>query len=80
MLICRVLLTQPRIVLMDESTSALDTQNEALLYKALQVSIVHTNASGIEGFSRQFGPEYHRHLQTEKVPFPHFLTFQFLLY
>jgi ABC-type uncharacterized transport system fused permease/ATPase subunit len=34
---CRVLLTKPRIVLMDESTSALDTQNEALLYQALQV-------------------------------------------
>lgn len=32
----RILLTKPRIVLMDESTSALDTDNEAFLYEALQ--------------------------------------------
>jgi len=31
----RVLLSKPRLVLMDESTSALDTANEASLYKAL---------------------------------------------
>ena len=35
---CRILLTKPRLVLMDESTSALDTDNEALLYAALQES------------------------------------------
>ena len=34
----RVLLSSPRLVLMDESTSALDTTNEALLYKQLQES------------------------------------------
>lgn len=33
---CRVLLTQPRLVLMDESTSALDTDNEAHLFRCLQ--------------------------------------------
>ncbi len=32
----RVVLARPRLVLMDESTSALDTQNERLLYKALK--------------------------------------------
>eukprot|EP00887_Chlorella_sp_A99_P002377 scaffold10.g2377.t1 len=32
----RVLLARPRLVLMDESTSALDTSNEALLYAALK--------------------------------------------
>lgn len=32
---CRVLLTQPKLVLMDESTSALDTDNEEFLFKAL---------------------------------------------
>ena len=32
----RVLLTKPKLVLMDESTSALDTDNEAFLFKALQ--------------------------------------------
>ncbi|KAK9808588.1 hypothetical protein WJX72_000137 [[Myrmecia] bisecta] len=32
----RVLLARPRLVLMDESTSALDTSNEALLYAALR--------------------------------------------
>ena len=32
----RILLTEPRLVLMDESTSALDTDNEAFLYGALQ--------------------------------------------
>lgn len=31
----RVLLSKPRLVLMDESTSALDTGNEAALYAAL---------------------------------------------
>lgn len=34
----RVLLAQPRLVLMDESTSALDTANEALLYDALSTA------------------------------------------
>ena len=33
--VCRVLLSKPRLVLMDESTSALDTGNEAALYAAL---------------------------------------------
>lgn len=33
--VCRVLLSKPRLVLMDESTSALDTGNEASLYAAL---------------------------------------------
>ncbi len=33
---CRILLTEPRLVLMDESTSALDTDNEAFLYGSLQ--------------------------------------------
>lgn len=32
---CRVLLSKPRLLLMDESTSALDTGNEAALYAAL---------------------------------------------
>lgn len=32
----RVLLAKPRLVLMDESTSALDTDNEAHLYRCLQ--------------------------------------------
>ncbi|KAL4419364.1 hypothetical protein ABPG77_001591 [Micractinium sp. CCAP 211/92] len=32
----RVLLAKPRLVLMDESTSALDTRNERLLYQALR--------------------------------------------
>ena len=32
---CRVLLSKPKLVLMDESTSALDTDNERLLYEAL---------------------------------------------
>lgn len=32
----RVILAKPRLVLMDESTSALDTTNERLLYKALK--------------------------------------------
>ena len=34
--VCRVLLSQPALVLMDESTSALDVANEALLYKLLR--------------------------------------------
>ena len=32
----RVLLAKPKLVLMDESTSALDTANERLLYQALR--------------------------------------------
>ena len=35
---CRVLLSNPRLVLMDESTSALDTTNEALMYRLLSDS------------------------------------------
>ncbi|KAI3431377.1 hypothetical protein D9Q98_004431 [Chlorella vulgaris] len=34
----RVLLAKPRLVLMDESTSALDTRNERLLYEALRAA------------------------------------------
>lgn len=34
----RILLSQPDVVLMDESTSALDATNERLLYKALKQS------------------------------------------
>lgn len=34
----RVLLTKPALLLMDESTSALDTVNEAALYKELRHS------------------------------------------
>ena len=33
---CRILLTKPKLVLMDESTSALDTDNEEFLFRALQ--------------------------------------------
>lgn len=35
---CRVLLSAPKLVLMDESTSALDTGNEALMYRLLKDS------------------------------------------
>ena len=35
---CRVLLSKPRLVLMDESTSALDTRNERVLYAALRAA------------------------------------------
>ena len=38
LLCCRVLLSKPSLVLMDESTSALDTTNEELLYKELAAS------------------------------------------
>ena len=34
----RVILAKPRLVLMDESTSALDTRNERLLYEALRTA------------------------------------------
>ena len=34
----RVLLARPRLVLMDESTSALDTRNERVLYEALKAA------------------------------------------
>ena len=36
----RALLSNPRLVLMDESTSALDTKNEALMYRLLRDSEV----------------------------------------
>ena len=35
-ILLRVLLAKPRLVLMDESTSALDTDNEAHLFRCLQ--------------------------------------------
>ena len=37
-ILLRVLLAKPRLVLMDESTSALDTDNEAHLFRCLQES------------------------------------------
>ena len=57
---CRVLLSQPALVLMDESTSALDLENEALLYRLLRqrgitfVSVGHR--PGLAEFHEQVGP------------------------
>lgn len=53
--VCRVLLSKPRLLLMDESTSALDTGNEAALYAAL-------GKSGITYVSVGHRPSLVRHL------------------
>jgi vitamin B12/bleomycin/antimicrobial peptide transport system ATP-binding/permease protein len=55
--VCRVLLSKPRLLLMDESTSALDTGNEAALYAAL-------GKSGITYVSVGHRPSLVRHPQS----------------
>ena len=73
---CRVVLSKPRLVLMDESTSALDVDNESRLYSLLRDRGVTFVSVGHRPTLADFHDQVHtyavwdqqRHLQHVSVP------------